>query len=250
MTKHRVFKRPPLYEAVFDIRITPNTEIANEELESYHKNVISDYPIKQVNTLWEASLQVKLGESPVVGSKSQSNGYLFKSEDSNNTIQFRKDGFTLNYVNNYKNWLSFSHEAKKHLSNYLDITKPKLINRIALRYINIIEIPLPIGNFKEYILTVPEIAKGLPQSLTELQMRIVIPDEKRENIAIITEGIDQNRLKLNNKILPYIFDIDVFRIINMEPNVKILDEYFESIKKYIDRIFLNSITEKAIKLFN
>lgn len=242
-------KKSPLIEAILDIRTITDPNLPQEIFEKYYLEIGKEFTVKNVNTLMHASFEMKPGEPTKFDSDSKPNGFVFKTPDNTKLVQFRRDGFTFHLVNSYKDWEPFSDEAKKHFQKYLELIQPKLISRVALRYINLIQIPLPFKNFNEYLLTIPVIASNLPQQLTEFQMRVVVPDEKKENIAIITEGIDLNRLKANNAFLPFIFDIDVFRLINFEPNIDIVWEKFDGIRKYRSKIFFNSITGKTVRLF-
>lgn len=81
-------------------------------------------------------------------------------------------------------------------------------------------------------------------------MKIVIPeDNKTNNVAIITEAIDLEEHKKNIGVLPIMFDSDVFHETNMEANTDIIWESFDKIRKYKNRIFFESLTDKAMKLF-
>lgn len=241
------FKNPPITEALLDIRVNlgPNFDVKN--LEDFQKHIDEDFSVKQINQKIEASFVLKPGELPVTSSKNTPNGYIFKTNDNKKIVQARMDGFTFNKLKQYDNWSTFEKEGKKLWNSYLKVAKPLNITRVALRYINLIEIPLPMSDFKDYILTVPEIAKGIPQGLSEFFMRLVIPDEKRENTAIITQTIELS--KISEKTLPLIFDIDVFRLVDLKPQDEKLWSIFSSLREYKNCIFMNSITDKTKQLF-
>lgn len=241
------FKNPPITEALLDIRVNLDPNFDVKKLEEFHKHIDQDFSIKQINTKLEASFVLKPGELPITSSKGTPNGYIFKTSDNKKVVQARMDGFTFNKLKPYDNWNTFEKEGKKLWNSYVEVGKPLNITRVALRYINLIEIPLPMSEFKDYILTVPEIAKGIPQGLSEFFMRLVIPDEKRENTAIVTQTIELSRA--SEKILPLIFDIDVFRMVNLKPKDQELWNIFNSLRDYKNCIFMNSITDKAKQLF-
>lgn len=250
MAKQKLLKNPPIREAVLDIRVVLPDDFDLKKLEEYHNFISKEYPVKQVSTLIETAFEFQKDKSATFSSKGAQNGYIFKTQTNNKIIQFRRDGFTFNKIRPYTNWEEFSGEAQKHWESYLKITQIKLINRIALRYINVIPMPLAIKDFKEYILTVPEIAPTMPQSLREFFMRLVIPEDgKTNNIAIITETIDIVELKSNPSVLPLIFDIDVFNKSITQANTDLIWESLNGIRNYKNRIFFESLTDKAIKLF-
>lgn len=249
MANQKILLNSPIREAILDIRVILPEDFDVKTLEVYHDSINKEYPIKQISTQFEASIQVQQNQSTTLSSKGTHNGYIFKTQTPNKIVQFRKDGFTFNMLKPYESWKEFIGAARIHLENYLKITKSPLVIRSALRYINLIKIPLPIKDFKEYVLTVPEVAPNLPQGLKEFFMRLVIPENTTNNIAIITETIDIEELKKSVNVLPLIFDIDVFNNTKMEPNTSLIWQSFETIRKYKNNIFFGSLTEKAIKLF-
>ena len=87
-------------------------------------------------------------------------------------------------------------DAKQLWLHYVDLARPVSVARIALRYINRIEIPLPFEDYKEYVLTIPEIAPGIPQGLAHFFMRLEIPYPE-QFMAIITQTIDQGNMPPN-----------------------------------------------------
>jgi uncharacterized protein (TIGR04255 family) len=172
---------------------------------------------------------------------------LFASTDGRQVVQARLDGFTFSRLKPYDKWESLRDEARELWLQYVRFASPEAITRIALRYINRIEIPLPIRDFKEYILTTPEIAPDLPQGLDSFFMRLVIPDPKGQAVVIVTETVEP--VDEANKRLPLIFDIDVFRAVAFNVRDNVMWETFESLHDLKNEIFFKSITPKAKELF-
>lgn len=244
------FRKPPIKEALLDIRVNLPEDTETKNLLDFYNKVKRDFPNKQTKVESTISFQLQLKEKkPSVSSKSKPIGYLFKSEDNSRIVQARLDGFTYNMLQPYKGWKSFRNSAQGLWNLYEKMFKPVSLTRIALRYINLIEIPSPFNDFKEYFLTAPEIAPGLPQGLSDFLMRLVLPDPKSQAIAIINEGIDKTKLSPN--LFPLILDIDVFKNLESVPTKSIdIWEEFEYLRKYKNDIFIKSLTDKAKKLFN
>ena len=121
-----------------------------------------------------------------------------------------------------------------------------MITRLGLRYINRIEIPLPFLDFKEYILTTPEIAPGLPQAMTNFFMRMEIPDQNRDALIILTQTIEP---VTEDKKLPLIFDIDVIRAGMFDVKGEGIWNNFEELRNLKNEVFFKSLTDKAKDLF-
>ncbi|MGH7772344.1 MAG: TIGR04255 family protein, partial [Candidatus Binatia bacterium] len=204
------------------------------------------YPARRERFAWQSGIQFKPGEAPaVLPPTGRPDGYLFTSSDGRQIVQVRLDGFTFNRLRPYDKWETFRDEARKHWERYRDIAIPEMISRVALRYINRIRIPLPIKDFREYILTTPEIAPKVPQGLAGFFMRLVIPDERSKSVAIVTQTMED----LQEQVLPLIFDIDVFREGVFDVRGPDTWEVLEQLRGYKNEIFFNSITERARELF-
>ena len=198
---------------------------------------------------WRGLVEIKASPVPEVSQSAtgEPDGYLFTSVDGRQVVQARLDGFTFSRLKPYDKWTTLRDEAQELWQHYVRIASPETVTRVALRYINRIEIPIPMRDFKDYILTTPEIAPDLPQGLGSFFMRLVIPDPKAQAVAIVTETmepIDESRNRL-----PLIFDIDVFRMAAFNIQDNAMWEAFEYLHYLKNDIFFKSITLKAKELF-
>ena len=101
-------------------------------------------------------------------------------------------------------------------------------------------------DFKDYILTVPEIAPNVPQALAHFFMRLVIPNPEIQATAVIVETMET---PIDNQRLSLILDIDVWRETVYENNQPEMWDDFERLRVFKNNIFFNSITEKTKELF-
>jgi len=173
-------------------------------------------------------------------------GYLYRAPMEKRAVQARIDGYAFNKFSPYENWGAFSAEAQELWQSYVETAKPERLKRLALRYINRIEIPLPIRDFKDYLLTIPEIAPRLPQALSNFIMRLVVPNPEMEATAVINVIMEQ---PLGRQLLPIIFDIDVFKITNHAGTSEEIWYDFDQLRIFKNEIFFNSITDKSKELF-
>lgn len=184
---------------------------------------------------------------PIVTQVGGPTGYMFLSEDERRIVQARQDGFSFNRLKPYSRWEDLREEARKQWAQYVSVAHPDRVTRLALRYINRLEIPLPFNEFKEYVLTFPELAAGIPQGMATYFMRLVIPDPKTKATAIITQTIEP--VVHGSNMLPLIFDIDVFFDSDFTPASKDIWDKFEELRKFKNVCFKRSITDKAKELF-
>lgn len=242
------FPNAPITEALLDIRVKLPSEVSLARLATFHDGVREQYPLKQERVRWGGSIQFKPGSAPEVSQASgEPEGYLFTSTDGRQIVQARLDGFTFNKLKPYDRWETFRDQARELWQRYLQVASPEGITRLALRYINRIEIPLPMRDFKDYILTTPEIAPELPQGLDSFFMRLVIPDPKTGAVAIVTEASEP--VAESGKTLPLILDIDVFRVVALGVKDEAIWETFERLRDLKNEVFFKSVTQKTKERF-
>ena len=186
------FPNAPITEALLDIRVTLPAQTDLAKLATFHDAIKQRYPSRQERLAWRGHIEIK---STPVAQVSQSaaggpDGYSFTSVDGRQVVQARLDGFTFSRLKPYDKWEALRDEARELWQHYARIASPETVTRVALRYINRIEIPLPMRDFKDYILTTPEISPDLPQGLGSFFMRLVIPDPKAQAVAIVTETVE------------------------------------------------------------
>jgi uncharacterized protein (TIGR04255 family) len=243
------FARPPIVEAILDIRVTFGTPLGLAQLEAMHDLVRAEYPTKDNLFFLEGQLQLSEGSAePTLRSTAAGlRGYVFRSPDRQRALQARRDGFTLNWGSPYLSWEALRDEARPRWNLYREALRPEAITRLGLRYLNRLEIPLPIQDFRDFILTAPDIAGGLPQGLSSLFMRIEIPDPQRGLVAIITETMLP--LVDDGRRLPLIFDIDVVNESRFAPEDSAVWSAFEGMRDYKNEVFFQSITDRAREMF-
>jgi uncharacterized protein (TIGR04255 family) len=194
---------------------------------------------------WQGELRFTPAQGLEVDPKSgETIGFLFASDDNRQVVQARLDGFAFSRLKPYVSWESLRDEARTLWERYRELANPEAITRVALRYINRIELPLPFSDFKDYILTFPDIAPGLPQGLSYFLTRLVMPRADIEATAIINETMEQPTERV-----PLIFDIDVFRIGAFDVGGDEYWRYFEQLRNFKNEIFFRSMTDKAKELF-
>jgi len=247
---YTTFPKPPITEAIFDIKIDVLEKHKLDDLLFLHDKIKAKYPIKDEKFQWQTGFEVKPGLAPKISQHSgELLGYLFRSSDKKNIVQSRLDGYTFNILN-YNNWNSFQSEAKENWKLYCEIAKPKKITRLALRYINKIYIPMPIVNLEEYIITLPKVANKLEEyKWSNYLMKVEIENLNIKAKAIIAQTLEEIIYVNNQQFLPLIFDIDVFRIDNIDTNSDIVWQIFKELRLFKNEVFFESITEKTKELF-
>jgi uncharacterized protein (TIGR04255 family) len=243
---YTTFPKAPIVEAVLDIQVEPAEGMNMEQIGTFFDHVKGRYPEKELRAKGSAVIRISPQRPSMDEPSVQPVGYLYRSPEGKKAVQARIDGYTFNKFNPYSNWGAFSIEARELWQHYVETAKPNRLKRLALRYINRVEIPLPIRDFKDYLLTIPEIAPNLPQALAHFIMRLVVPNPEIEATAVINVVMER---PLDTQMLPIIFDIDVFKITNHPGNSEEIWHDFDQLRIFKNEIFFNSITDKAKELF-
>lgn len=239
------YPKAPIHEAIFDIKVSG---VENTDIKSYQElshNALSEFPNTDKRIQLSGRFKVDQEKQDVVNESKKKNilGVIYSNPNENIKVQFRKDGYTLNMLKPYSNWNEFSSIAFKYWQVYKREIKPTEINRIALRYINKIVLPLKGLDFNTYFRNMPEMPTVLKQAYSDFFLRIESQCKDSNNNAIIIRTFN----KPNNKELPFILDIDVYRREDIsEGNIK---GHFELLRKNKNDIFESLITDKTRKLF-
>jgi len=236
----------PITEALVDIRCKLPKGFNVDQFKSLGLRIKGDYPKEKTMRFFETRIDLKDYEKSVtMGDKI--NGYRYESSSGTKIVQLREDGFTFNRLKPYEKWEEVKNEALRLWNYYKELVKPEFIKRIELRYINNLNIPMPINDFRDYLTCPPEVPEGLPQGISSFFYRVVIPAPDTRITAIITQALES---KVDFKDhLPIILDIDVYKITPdgfLEEDVLAI---LEKLRNFKNQIFFNSITPKLLEIY-
>ncbi len=242
-----LYPNPPITEALIDIAVDPLPVSSLAVLESLHDTIREGYPNKE--TGWESSVALKADiEATAVQQPSRPIGFLFRSQDKKQIVQYRLDGFTFNRLRPYptQGWPVIRAEARKIGECYLDAIKPTRIVRIGLRYINQITIPARQVDLEHYFTEPPRIPKDLPQALDHFLARLVIPWPELGATAVITQSIVPPPAP---DMVSFILDIAVIKEHHGSPDTAGIWGMLERFREFKNTIFESSLTPKTKELF-
>ena len=78
-----------------------------------------------------------------------------------------------------------------------------------------------------------------------MQIQVPCEDNNQDKNAIISETIEP----INNNILPFILDIDVYQELNLDKTTENITKIFNEFRKIKNNIFEDCITAKTKQLF-
>ena len=245
MEGYQVLKKAPITEALIDIRVKLPPELDVKNIDSIYESIKKEYPEKQEQRISQVRFELKAGEDLLKPVNSKIHGYRYISSDKKQILQARLDGFTFSRLHPYIKWEELRNEAHRLWLLYKDITCPDSITRVALRYINNLNIPLPIRDFDDYLTAPPIVPEGLPQGVSSFLTRVVIHEPSIGANAIITQALEQ----VVGEVAPVILDIDVFKLRPEGIEEKDAWDTLEKLRHFKNKIFFKSITNKLKEMF-
>ena len=246
MAKYTHLSKAPITEALIDIRIKPRESLTVEKLDVIYKSISDKYPERRERRQFAGRIQFAPGASKSEIDKDIAYGYWYVSADKKQIVQARLDGFTFSRLTPYETWGNLRDEAQRLWIKYAEITSPE-ITRVALKYINKIEIPNSDAiDFDDYLTAGPIVPSGLPQGIGSFFTRVVLHEPQIDVASIITQAFEQI---VDPRFVPIILDIDVFKQNPQAFSERDAWELLEKMRDFKNKIFFESITEKLKELF-
>lgn len=244
MAAPRHLSNAPITEALIDFHVKLPSNVQVESLKSAHAEISTNYPQVMERRRWTSQVRFSKGKPPMpVTSETSPDGYAFTSSDRQQTVQFRLDGFTFNRFKPYETWESMRAEAYRLWQIYVKIASPEIITRVALRYINHLQLPLQIADFGVYLAAPPRVPGQLPHFVNSFLSRVVIIDSLTGAAASISQALESIA---HGRV---ILDIDVYKGAEFRVDADDAWELLNELRHFKNRIFFESVTEQTLRLY-
>ncbi|MDA0284949.1 MAG: TIGR04255 family protein [Planctomycetota bacterium] len=251
MTELRHYTNAPITEAIIDLRVTPRDGLTLADVDSIHEGLEDDYPDREDTIEAVGIMEVRAGVGASASARQSRTGSKYRSADGKYIWQIRLDGSTFTRLAPYESWEPFRDEAHRLWKLYRDKVSPKAITRLAVRYINRVDIPVSCPDesvdLQEYFRTSPEISSDLPQRLNQFFLRLAIPYAPVGGTAVINQTIIPPP---KEGVVSVVLDIDLVRSEGVPYTDSEIWTIFESLHDGKNDIFEACITPKTRKLFD
>lgn len=239
MNERRRYPKPPLAEAVCEIRFDPTREWDWTVPGLLYDKIKHEFPEKKLQNTIELSLGGQQGSQQFKGAVSQ---MQFLTSDKGTMVQVGPDVLSVRVVAEYPGWEVFSPLIARMADLYRSIADPKAVARIGLRYVNRIVIPGEGFEIPEYFNFYPRIPEVLPQSHGPFVVGVLFGyDEQRDVLNVRLGNVEPAGLVL---------DLDYYL---SKPGAVGLDRVSEWVNIAHDRLetmFEACITDKTRNLFD
>lgn len=237
------YQRPPIQEAVCEIRFSMPSPLTKEEIERIQLAWKSEYPIQQM--VAEQSVELHLAVDRVdTKSTSVGNKLITRSADGNNLAQLGSNFLAVNRLHPYVGWEeSFRDTILARINEVQSVYTLKELERIGLRYINKIDFPESNLCWTDWFATALPVPGGLGEHGGSFQFHF-------------EQQLDSNvRAVINFLSLPtppesgasVILDIDV--CCYAKQNINAIGTVLEKIHKPHHMLFEGYLLDKTRELF-
>lgn len=252
MAEYAHLSKAPIVEALIDFRVKPRDGLQPSDLQPIQERLKDRYPTQKSihHVKAEFSVNVANGAAPEIPVRSSSEskiGIRLDSTDRLHVLQAQIHGFTFSRLKPYDTWETLLEETRAYWNLYVEVAAPVSVTRVATRFINRLELPLPIPEFEEYLSRPPVVPDGIPELVSEFVSRIVAHDSASGASIVVIQALES--VVPGSNILPVLLDIDVFKQANFDVNS---NEYWKLLSEFRilkNTAFFGSITERTKELF-
>lgn len=242
-------RNAPIIEAVLDVDcdLPPGFDLAAIEGAS-RERFRDQYPKFRTLFVQEHKIEAN-AEAPLKMSVRRGvQAFQFKQDDEKQLVQVRSQGYSFNRLAPYSTLDEYLPEIERTWRLYLDVVSPVQVRVIRLRYINRILLPMEGGkvDLDDYLKTGPRLADedGLGL-ITFLNQYTAVETVTGHQINVVLTSQPPE-----GGTLPIIFDLSVANPLALEttdwPRMLAI---ILSLRVLKNRIFVNTLAERCIKLF-
>lgn len=244
-------KNPPIQEAIIDIQfeLVDPDKLDLKSLENFADSIKTEYPKKSPKIRYSIGFAVSAmpEEDKPIDRQMLQEGFVLTNDKEKKVVQLSFNNFTFNKLNPYTSWEEIKTDSKAVWENFTSQFPVAKIKRVALRYINKIELETPIGEkgFDAYLRMLPSIPSELSPIVDHFTLQVVMPMPNENIKAIVTQTFETKE-----KGIEYLLDIDTYQLANNDSTIDELWLEFEKIRNFKNQIFFNSTTDLLRSKFN
>ncbi len=246
MAEQRHLRNAPITEMLFDLRLAAPVELTDEHFRALGEASAAQYPKTELKQRIEGTIKFNAGRLSADTRPLGAKGLFATSSDGLTVAQFRADGFTLNRLRPYTSWGELFPEALRLWNLYSAVSGGTEVGRVALRYINHLDLPLQDGDdFSLYLAMPPNLPEPVPQSVSAFVMRFTAHDTSTAISANITQAMAAPLPSAR-----VVLDIDVFKVLVAPVRDEVeIRGIFAALHEMKNRIFFNLVMERCLQLY-
>lgn len=239
------YSRPPIVECVVEFRFTSPRTLS--EVEDAQKRLSADLPVVAPTRNLTIKVSSDATDQKVIN---EAIGYRLSSVDGSETILNQTEFLAVAYAAPYPGWIAFSSGALSRFAQYRKASGFASLNRLGLRYINRIDIPIrnpmEMLRIEDYIKAYPHYPEDEFNPLTSFTSQMAFMPNDDGLTAVITVARVPSPVPRHTSLL---FDIDVGLIDAVPQRTEDIRTALNKAHVEKNRIFELLMTKKARELF-
>lgn len=239
------YRRPPITEAVIDIRIahTVNDVEQKKVVEHLKRNYPHFLPMQAINLSIDAT-------GSQFGIQQNMQGYRLSSDDQTDVALVMPQGIATARLAPYLGWPALFDRAREAWNVWRQETPRHPVSRIGIRYINRIDVPVkdrPVIEVENFLTLYPRVPPGSVRPMFGYVMEVGGPAASRNWTATIRSArVLQPPIPNHMSLL---LDIDVFRTDEIPQRDDSLWDLIDKARDIKNGIFESCITDDSRRLF-
>lgn len=245
----RDYTNPPIQEAVCEFRFAPGPAWNLTVPGLFYEKIRDSYPgePREQNLISAEIVVGKMPANPEVAARTNFTKLLFSSLDNKKLTGVSPDLLSIHSLRPYEGWSDFKTRIDQAFQVYLEVAKPIGVTRIALRYINQIDIPFVESvQLEKYFTVYPLMPDGIPSNLSGFVTRTEsIYDDKPIRLVIVLADAPASEGQVS-----FMLDLDISQDWTDKPLS--LDEALsnlDDLKQREGQVFEKLITDSTRGLF-
>ena len=247
MTK---YNNSPIIESICEFRFTEATNWDITVPGLIFEDVRTEYPHKEQRTTQEISLSpIASGSNKAAGQIKRSDFAVFYTEDRKSLIQIGPRILSTSRLKPYQTWNDFKSQISYAFGKLGGRVELKGVQRIGLRYINMINIPMIDGKVEEdnYFDFRPNYGPELPQLHADFTVGSIFPFHNERDLCkielrtVVPEITDH---------ISFLLSIDYFLAESGSIPADKSMEWVEDAHKEIEKLFEGCILPPLREIFN
>lgn len=241
---HEEFPRlskAPIAEAALEIRARATGNWEEAGISEAVNARLPEYPHQEGRNLFQGEFSVAPGKQPRHELEDLGwGGVVARSEDKKQVAFFERDRFLFSRLEPYTRWDAFQAEALRLWNIHRALARPMTLQRIGIRFVN--RIPLPLGNVRleDYLRFVPNAPAELPVIFTGFLHQDAMTVPGHDYDVSITRATQVTGLTAWTLII----DVDVFTNTPHSVEDADLDGRLQEMRWLKNKAFFGTITDE------
>lgn len=244
-TARRIYRRPPIVEAVIELRFEGGVEWTPDVQASVLDQLQGGYP-GTARAAQQIELQASMGnEGLATSGRATVRAMLFPSADGTRLVGLGKGMISVHMLAPYQGWEEFVAQAEAGVGAYLAAVKPSGLRSAAVRYIDRVKLPPNVGPLSDYFLGLPPTMDTMPGQL--LAFHVVVQSADPDGtVALQTLSSAPPEPDGGSVVL---YDLNLVRPLSPAATISAWRPEIERLHERQRVMFEESITPKTRELF-